>query len=139
MTRIIQALLIPADPDKDIVKVSGTQMELMELAGFEFFAACRGYFARQFDFVVCIDDVGGRRNLPGNRRAQFIAGYPDTLAGDALVFSEAFIEDGLDIVDLKPGAMDWITADTTKRAYTNWAMAGFFPLVPEAARRLITN
>lgn len=55
-------------------------------------------------FVTVVDDESAMGGHHLNQRATDLSGYPGPLFGDVLFVSQAWVEDGIDIVTLSPKA-----------------------------------
>lgn len=126
--RTLRALLVPADPSIDITEITGTFHTMLAQCQIDFPERVQGFRGREHGFILQVDDSGRDRRLPGNRRAQWLIGYPGTIAGDALILCEAWVDEddmpGYDNVDVKQSVIDWVQSEDTKRQYIEWTMQG---------------
>lgn len=129
--RVLKALLLPADDSKEPELLTLPLRELLQRADIKYLAQVRTHPAQENQFVMVIDDDGHDRRLPINPRAQYLSEYPveHGIMGGALFFSEAWVDDGFDLVDLTDMGHDYLTAESKKHAYRDWLKANIHSLV----------
>ena len=111
----MQGLLVPADPEKPIERIAGDfRTDLKKLAKLDFVTRINTRQSQDNGFIGLVEDDGRQLQLRRNYRAQWLLGYgldgeiSAFLVGPALLISEAWVDDGMDIVGLKPDADKWI-------------------------------
>lgn len=120
--RILKGVFIPANQE---VKGSVDELPLkrwMEKANIHFPSRVHGANSRGRDFMMVVDDAGHDRELAWNPRAQFLSGYPmnHPIVGDAIFFSEAFIDDGMEFIHINKLAELWLTDMARLSEFANW-------------------
>lgn len=122
--RLIRGLMVPADVEVDLKEPETLPLrEWLTRLNFEYFEMVRNTGpAIDHDFVMMVDEDGYAKQKPWNPRAQFFSEYPlhHLIVGDALFISEAWGDDGFDLVDLTQRAERWLTHPDRKAEFSNW-------------------
>lgn len=123
--RVLKALYVPANQAEEFEMLELPLKQLWEKAGIDWFCSVRGTSGQENNFVMVVDDAGHDKQFAWNPRAQYLSQYPveHGIVGGALFFSEAMIDDGMDLVNLSTKGHDWLTAESRKHSYLDWRMA----------------
>lgn len=100
LNRVMKGIMVK--PDLEMTDVQGPLGELFKAADIKYFESVRGAHSRHNNFVMVIDGDGIDRQLTYNPKAQYLSGYPvvHPIVGTALFFSEAMVDEGMDLVSL---------------------------------------
>lgn len=114
--REVSGIMIPCDDSIEInpEPVRSSIAQWLEKANIQWM----GTLNCPLGMIGIFDDDGHSRRLPWNARAQFIADYP--IVGNIIIFSQAWVDDGIDIVDLKPEAVKYFNRPELPDEYSVW-------------------
>lgn len=120
--RQVSAIRIPCDDRIKIDWVPQTKTigEWLKLTNIKWLATVTGQLVKNTQGII--DDDGLDRGLPWNARGHFLLGYPvyHPIVGDVLMCSTAFRDDGYDIVDLVPTAVEDFNKLESFKKFQEW-------------------
>lgn len=118
-----RALHVPADERASTSLYTESIPQLLRRCGIELIEIIRTQYLANVNAVMVMDDDSIKRQLPINRRAQFLSGYPieHAIRGDVLFMGEEMAFDGLDLVSLPQDALDkYLQNSEVQEGYSAW-------------------
>lgn len=110
--RNIKGLLIPVDYNDPIIRIEGGFQSVLKRAGIGYAERVSTQNGHDHGFVTVVDEDGVAKRMRLNLRGKKISGYPGQLYGPVLLFSERFIDDGMDFADLDVDRVwNWLQAE----------------------------
>lgn len=106
----MKAFWIPEDSNKypEFIEIPGDGYEayraLFSQHGIQWLEQVNTQVGHDNGFVTVVDDNSGDGTHYLNQRATDLSGYPGPLCGDVIFVSQAWVDDGIDIVTLSPKA-----------------------------------
>lgn len=103
----MKAIVIPADLDKPMVEVEGDDIRKIARAHTNIYWPERVNTPSLAvnNLVMAVDDEGHDKRFHLNPRAVALSEYPGSIVGDAIILGEKMGDDGIDFIDVPPGAL----------------------------------
>lgn len=120
--RVLTGLRVPVNENTKMDLVTSSFHDHLISSDIMFAERVHGSNSRQQGFVMMVDDDGRDRGQAWNPRAHFLSGYPiqAPIIGNALFFSEGFVDDGMETLSLHNLAINWLRDPARLTEYGIW-------------------